>query len=146
MAENEAMKLTEREMTTAVDAVARRLFAAGRPPWRRGSVDAAWDALPAMQKYHRRATVGEAVLPALLELPERQKVGERPTFTPEEYAAAAETTSRARLEHRSPGAWDGLSPRRRKRQVRATVALTRLAVAALPIRQDPDALIVPDHP
>lgn len=139
------MRFTEREMTAAVDGVARSLFMATRPPWRRGDAAADWDGLAPIEKYNRRAAVGEAVLPVLQELPERPTVGAHPAFTSDEYAAAAETASRALLEHRSPGAWDAMPSGRRKRLVKSTVALTRTAVASMPLRQDPDDLTVPDH-
>lgn len=140
-----SMKFTEREMTAAVDAVARELFAATRAPWRRGGSDAAWERLTPIERYNRKAVVGEMVLPVLQALPERPTVGATPAFTDEEYAAAAEDASRALLEHRSPGAWDAMPERRRGRLVRSTAALARRAVAAMPVRQDPDNLIVPDH-
>ena len=139
------MEFAEHEMTSAVEAVARQLFVATRPPWRRGAAGAAWERLTRIERYHRRSAVGEMVLPALRELPERPTVGARPEFTGEEYAAAAEASSRALLEHRQPGAWEELPERRRRRLVRTTAALTRTAVAAMPVRQDPDAP-VPDHP
>jgi len=140
------MRFTEREMTAAVDAVARRMFGATRPPWKRGGTDAAWDALPPIERFNRRSAVGEVVLPALTALPDRPTVGARPEFTPEELAGVAESTGRARLEHRRPGAWDAMPERRRKRLVQANVALTRLALEAMPLRQDPDDLTAPDHP
>jgi hypothetical protein len=139
------MEFTEREMTVAVDAVARRLFATTRLPWRRGGVAAAWEALPPIERYNRRKPVGDAVLPALQALPERPTVGSRPRFSDEEYTAAAEQASRALLEQRKPGAWDDLPERRRRRLVRTTAALTRSAVEAMPVRQEPDDLTVPDH-
>jgi len=132
-------------MTTGVDAVARHLFAATRPPWRRRDIDADWEALAPIDKYNRRSAVGEMVLPALQALPERPTVGAVPAFDDTEYAAAAEAASRDLMEHRSPGAWDKLPERRRRRLVRATAALTRTAVSAMPVRQDPDDLTVPDH-
>lgn len=139
------MEFTEREMTIGVDAVARQLFAATRARWR-GGVDAAWEGLAKIEKYHRRAAAGEMVLPALRALPDRPTVGARPEFSDDEYAEAAEAASRAVLEHRSPGAWGSMPQRRRKRLVRSTAALTRTAVAAMPIRRDPDRPAVPDHP
>ncbi len=139
------MRFTERELTAAVDGVARRLFAATRPPWRRRRADAAWEALPPIEKYNRRSAVGEMVLPALQALPERPTVDARPVFDDEEYAEAAEAASRQLLEHRNPGAWDTMPEGRRRRLVRTTAALTRSAVQAMPVRQDPDDLVVPDH-
>lgn len=139
------MKFTEREMTAAVDGVARQLFTATKAPWRRRGADGAWESLAPIEKYNRRSAVGEMVLPALQALPERPTVGSPPAFTAEEYAEAAEVASRTLTEHRSPGAWDTMPERRRKRLVRTTATLTRTAVAAMPVRQDPDDLVVPDH-
>lgn len=139
------MRFTEREMTVAVEAVARQLHGATRPPWRRGSVDAAWDAMAPIDRYNRKSAAGEMVLPALQALPERPTVGSRPVFDDEEYTQAAEAASRALLEHRAPGSWDSMPERRRKRLVQMTATLTRTAVEAMPVRQDPDALTVPDH-
>lgn len=139
------MQFTEREMTVAVDEVARSMYAATRPPWKRGETGDAWEALPRVERYNRRAAVGETLIPSLLALPERPTVGERPTFSGEEYDAAAEAGSRALLEQRSPGTWDTMSDRKRRRVVKASAALLRAAVQAMPVRQDPDAPVVPDH-
>lgn len=139
------MKFTELEMTAAVDAVAHCLFTATGAPWRRGGVEAAWERLAPIERYNRRSAAGEMVLPALRALPERPTAGAQPVFNDAEYAEAAEDASRALLENRSPGAWDRMPARRRRRLVRTTVALTRIAVKAMPLRQDPDDLIVPDH-
>ncbi len=132
-------------MTAAVEAVARGLFATTRAPWRRGGTDAAWQGLTRIEKYHRKSAIGEMVLPALQALPERPTVGAHPAFSDDEYTQAAESATRELLEHRSPGTWDTMPERRRRRLVQATSALTRSAVAAMPVRQDPDALVVPDH-
>lgn len=139
------MKFTEREMTVAVDAVAQKLYAGQRPPWRKGSAESAWDDLGKFEKYQHKATAGEMILPALIELPERPTVGATPEFTAEEYASAAEAGSRALMEQREPGSWDSMPEKKRSRFNALTAAMARLAVEAMPIRQDPDALIVPDH-
>lgn len=138
------MKFTEREMTSAVEGVAKELFAATRGPWRRRDSIAMWDALPKFEQYQRKAAVGEAVLPALLALPERPTVGETPAFTDAEYAEAAATATRALLDQRDPGAWDSLPAKKRDKLVASAAELTRSAVAAMPIRQDPDALLTGD--
>lgn len=139
------MEFTEPEMTAAVDAVARRLFAATRPPWRRSAAEAAWDGLPPIERYNRRKVVGETVLPALQALPERPTIGATPSFSDEEYLEAATAGSRALLEQRSPGAWEQLPERRRRRLVRAAAALTRTAVESMPVRRDPGDVNIPDH-
>ncbi|WP_309648286.1 hypothetical protein [Nocardioides sp.] len=139
------MRFTEHEMTVAVDAVARRLHAATRPPWRRGDAGTAYDALERMTKWRLKVRAGEVVLPVLTALPERPTVGARPEFTDTELTEAARSASRDVMEHRKPGAWDALPARRRGRVLATAVELTRVAVAGMPVRQDPDALVVPDH-
>ncbi len=139
------MRFTEHEMTAGVDAVARELFAATRPPWRRGSTATAYDRLDRAQRYHRLAAAGEIVLPVLVALPERPTVGATPDFSAEEYAEAAAAALREVHEHRSPDGWDSLGTRRRRALVAVAARLTRTAVRAMPHRGDPDALVVPDH-
>ncbi len=138
------MKFTEREMTVAVEGVAKELFTATLGRRARKDPEAAWRALPKFEQYQRKAAVGEAILPALIALPERPTVGETPAFTDEEYAAAATRSAEALLEQRMPGAWESLAQRERDRLVRGTEELTRSAVAAMPIRRDPDALMSTD--
>lgn len=137
------MKFTEREMTVAIEVVAKRMNAALRP-LKRSDVEAAWQSLAPYEKYVRKAAVGEAVLPALLALPERPTVGATPEFTEQEYAAAAEATTQQLLELRSAGAWAKLSARKRSKLVGAHAALTREVVEAMPLRRDPDALLGAD--
>ncbi|GEP40273.1 hypothetical protein NPS01_39360 [Nocardioides psychrotolerans] len=139
------MRFTEHEMTVAVDTVARRLHAATRPPWRRGDAVAAYDGLERMKKWRLKVTAGEVVLPVLTALPERPTVGAKPEFTEAELTAAAQTAGRDVMEHRKPGAWDAMPAKRRDRVLATAVELTRVAVDGMPVRQDPDALIVPDH-
>lgn len=137
------MKFTEREMTVAIEVVAKRMNAALRP-FKKVEAEDAWRSLAPYEKYVRKAAVGEAVLPALLALPERPTVGATPEFTDAEYAAAAEATTRQLLEVRAAGAWEKLSPRKRSKLVAAHAALTRQVVEAMPLRRDPDALLGAD--
>lgn len=139
------MKFTEREMTEAVDAVGQKLFAATKPLTRQAAIDDAWRELPKIDKYHHRAAAGEMILTALLALPERPTVGSAPEFTSEEYAEAAAGGTQQLMDHRKPGAWDGLSHKKQQRLAQATALMVKIGVLAMPIRQDPDAFIVPDH-
>lgn len=132
-------------MTVAVDAVGKELYAATRPPWKRGSADDEWEAMTPGQKYQRRAAAGEVVLPVLVALPDRPTVGAPPHFSDEEYAEAAVAGARALVGSRDPDAWESLSAKKQQALLQTTVALTRAAVAAMPVRQDPDAITVPDH-
>ena len=139
------MKFTEREMTVGVEAAAKRLHAASRPPWKRGKADDDWRALAPIARYEHKAAAGEMVLPALVALPERPTVGATPEFSDEEYAEAAEAGARALVEARQQGTWDGLGDKQRSRLVQAAAEVARVAVEAMPVRQDPDALVVPDY-
>ena len=139
------MRFTEHEMTVGVEAVGRRLFASIPKLARRVAGATEWEELDRMGRYRHIAAAGELVLPGLTALPERPTVGARPEFTDEEYAEAADAGCRARMDKDEPGAWDALPERRRRKYVDPVVGLLRVAVAAMPVRQDPDALIVPDH-
>ncbi len=140
------MRFTEHEMTVGVDAVARELFAATRPPWKRHAVAADFEALDKARRYRHKVAAGEVVLPVLTALPERPTVGATPAFDDAEWRAAAEQGSRQVADFRTPGGWEALGERRRRRLLDGAVTLTRVAVAAMPLRSDPDALLVPDHP
>lgn len=123
------MKFTERELTVAVDELAQQLFAASRPRWKRKDADVAWFELAPMQKYAHRTTVGDLTLAVLVALPERPTVGATPSFTEEEWTEAVQAAF----------------PDADADKKAAVLAMTRAAVAAMPIRQDPDAIVIPDH-
>lgn len=118
------MRFTEHEMTVAVRAAAQTV-ASGK----RKRLD--WEQLDAMERYHVLDAVGGQVLPVLIALPDVSvEAGTRPTFTTAQVAAAVESSLPA-----GPG-----GRLRRKATVAARTALVMQALAALPIRNDPDAL------
>ncbi|HWU23354.1 MAG TPA: hypothetical protein VN088_17575, partial [Nocardioides sp.] len=81
--------------------------------------------------------LGDQILPVLVALPDVEvAAGERPVFTDAQVTAAVEDTL---------GDAGGVGRLRHKALVVTRVALVKSALAALPPRQDPDALIVPDH-
>ncbi len=139
------MKFTEREMTVAVEAVAARSFEALPRLLRSRAGGTSWDTLSKGDRYPLLAAAGDLVLPALVALPERPTVGATPAFTDEEYEAAAEEALRQRADRSEPGTWDATSERKRRKALAAGAAVLRIAVTAMPVRQDPDALVVPDH-
>lgn len=139
------MKFTEREMTVAVEAAAHAAFDT-LPGFMRRKVGAAsWEELPKMSRYELLSAASALLLPCLAALPERPTVGATPGFTDEEYAEAAGSVLREHAERADPGAWERVSPRRRRKQVEAAARTLRVGVASMPHRQDPDALVVPDH-
>lgn len=127
------MRFTEHELTLAVTAAARTVATArGR---RRTSADEAWKALSRIDRYHLLEAAGSQVLPVLLALPDVEvEPGTRPSFTDAQVLAAVEQTM------------DGTGGGRLRRKVSAAAraTLVKVALAALPPRQDPDALVVPD--
>ena len=129
LSHNGHMKFTERELTVAVDELAQQLFAATRPPWKRKGIEDAWRELPAMEKYGHRTAVADITLPVLIALPERPTVGAAPQFTDEEWVAAVNAGF----------------PDRDDKHKAAAIAMARGAVDLMPIRQDPDAIVIPDH-
>ena len=129
------MRFTEHELTVAVTAAAKTVAGVRKSGVRRGGRgDEAWAGMSPHQRYQVLDGVGSQVLPVLLALPDVEVVaGTRPTFTDAQVLTAVEETlgeAGGRL--------------RRKVIVAARVALVRTALAQLPPRQDPDALVVPD--
>jgi hypothetical protein len=130
------MRFTERELTTALEGVAKSVLAARDRDVRKGrrTADEAWAALTRYQRFQLLDGLGDQLLGVLVALPDVEvAVGTRPTFTDEQIAAAVRERS---------GDVAGI---RGKVMFKARVALVRLALSHVPPRADPDALIVPDH-
>ncbi|UFN43450.1 hypothetical protein [Nocardioides okcheonensis] len=128
------MRFTEHELTVAVTSAAKTV--AGARSLRRAKGEAAWEAMSRIDRYHLLEAVGGQVLPVLLALPDVDvEPGTRPTFTDQQVAEAVEATLGE----------TGVGRMRQKVAVAARVTLVRTALAQLPVRQDPDALTVPDH-
>ncbi|WP_210439658.1 hypothetical protein [Nocardioides xinjiangensis] len=129
------MRFTEHELTVAVTAAAK--IVAGGKAGRRPRGEAAWEAMSKIERYHLLEAVGSQVLPVLLALPDVEvPAGTRPTFTDAQITRAVEETLGE----------SGVGRLRQKVAVAARLTLVRAALAQLPVRQDPDALVVPDHP
>lgn len=123
-------------MTAALTGAAQSIAAAKDRRVRKGEITAAevWESMGRYQRYVVLNGLGDQILPVLVALPDVEVApGERPTFTDAQVTAAVEEQV------------GDVGRLRRKAVVAGRVALVRLALAALPPRQDPDALIVPDH-
>ncbi|MEE3128169.1 MAG: hypothetical protein VX494_13255 [Actinomycetota bacterium] len=128
------MRFTEHEMTRAMEAAAKSVLALRRAN-RRRDVDVVWSEMTRYQRYQLLDSLGDQVLPVLVALPDVEvAAGSRPTFTDEQVTAAVQESM----------ATDG-GRLRRAVLLRARVALVQAALAGVPPRQDPDALVVPDH-
>lgn len=129
------MRFTEHELTRALEAAAKSVLAARRGN-RRRDVEQVWDGMTRYQRYQLLDSLGDQVLPVLVALPDVEvAAGTRPTFTDEQVTSAVEERF----------ASEGGGRLRRAVVLRARVALVRAALAGVPPRQDPDALVVPDH-
>jgi hypothetical protein len=125
-------------MTVALTAAARELVAARRKDVRAKEVtsDEVWAAMSPRERFTVLDALGDQILPVLVALPDVEvAAGTRPTFTRAQVIAAVEA------QVGDEGGW-----LRRKAAVASRVALVRTALDHLPIRQDPDALVVPDTP
>jgi hypothetical protein len=133
------LRFTEHELTVALTGAAKTVLATQRKDVRRGrtDVDSAWDELGGYQRFQILDQLGGQLLPVLVALPDVEvATGTRPTYTDREVTATVESVL---------GDGGGIGRVKRAVVVRARTALVQAALAHLPPRQDPDALIVPDH-
>jgi hypothetical protein len=131
------MRFTEHELTAAVTGAAKTVYAAQEKSVRKGrvDVDTAWNNLTRFQRYQLLNAIGDQILPVLVGLPDVEvETGTRPTFTDEQIQhAVAERLG------------DEGGRVRRTALLASRIALVKVALAHVPPRSDPDALIVPDH-
>lgn len=129
------MRFTEHELTAALTGAAKGILATQDRSVRKGrrTIDDAWQELAPYARFKLLDGLGDQLLPVLVALPDVEvEPGTRPTFTDDQITAAVEE----RLTERGV---------RRAVLLKARVALVKVALGCLPPRQDPDALIVPDH-
>ncbi len=131
------MRFTEHELTAAVTGAAKAILATQRKDVRKGKVDldTAYDEMDRYQRFQLLDQVGTQVLPVLVALPDVEvATGTRATYTESQVRETVESVMA-----------DDAGKLRRAVQVTSRTALVQLALEHLPPRQDPDALIVPDH-
>ena len=131
------MRFTEHEMTAALTGAAKTVLAAQRKDVRRGKadIDTVWEELGGYQRFQLLDQLGSQLLPVLVALPDVDvAVGTRASYTDREVSETVEGVL-----------GDEGGKLRRAVLVKARTALVQSALAHLPPRQDPDALIVPDH-
>lgn len=129
------MRFTENELTQALTGAAKAVLAA-RKDVRKGKqvVDDVWEAMDRYQRYVLLDSLGDQVLPVLAALPDVDVApGTRPTYTDQQVQQTVEEL-----------AGDDLGRLRRAVVVRARVALVQSALAQVPPRLDPDALLDPE--
>ncbi len=131
------MRFTEHELTVALAGAAKYLLALQDKEVRRGrrSVDEVWESMDRYARFTVLDGLSDQVLPALIALPDAEfEPGAPLTWTDAEIRTAVEE----RLG-------DVIGMLKRSATIRIRTELVRAALDALPPRQDPDALIVPDH-
>lgn len=131
------MRFTEHELTAALTGAAKSVLAAQDKDIRKGrrTADEAWEALGKFQRFQILDGLGDQLLPVLVALPDVEvEPGTRPAVS--EGPCTAAVGARLRVMGGQV---------RRAVLLKARVALVQVALAHVPPRQDPDALIVPDH-
>jgi hypothetical protein len=131
------VRFTEHELTSALTGAAKAILAAQSKDVRRGraDIDTVWEELDRYQRFQLLDQLGSQVLPVLVALPDVTLApGTRASYTDREVSETVEAV----LED-VPGRL------RRAVIVKTRTALVQSALAHIPPRQDPDALIVPDH-
>jgi hypothetical protein len=130
------MRFTEHELTAALTGAAKSVLAAQSRDIRKGrtDVDAVWDSMDRYERFQLLDALGGQILPVLVALPDVEVApGNRPSYPDRqisEVVAGLVGDEGGRL--------------RRAVVVKARTALVQTALAHVPPRLDPDALIVPD--
>jgi hypothetical protein len=128
------MRFTEHELTAALTGAAKAVLAAQRKDVRKGGVDidTAWDGLDRLERFRLLDGLGEQILPVLVALPDVDVApGTRPSYTDKQVSEIVSglvgDESGGRL--------------RRAVTVKTRTVLVQTALAHVPPRIDPDALI-----
>jgi hypothetical protein len=127
------MRFTEHELTAALTGAAKAVVTAQRKDVRKGAVDidTAWEAMPRIERFRVLDALGDQVLPVLVALPDVEvEPGTRPSFSDQQVSEAV-----------AASVGDDLGRLRRAVLVKARTALVQTALAHVPPRLDPDALL-----
>ncbi len=130
------MRFTEHELTAALTGAAKSVLAAQSRDIRKGrtDVESVWDTMDRYERFQLLDALGGQILPVLVALPDVEVApGTRPSYSDRqvgEVVAGLVGDEGGRL--------------RRAAAVKARTALVQTALAHVPPRLDPDALIAPD--
>ena len=130
------MRFTEHELTAALTGAAKSVLTAQRRDIRKGAVDvdAVWDTMDRYEKFQLLDALGGQILPVLVALPDVEVApGTRPSYQARQISEVVVGL-----------VGDEGGRLRRAVAVKARTALVQTALAHVPPRLDPDALIVPD--
>ena len=130
------MRFTEHELTAALTGAAKSVLVAQRRDIRKGGVDVdeVWGSMDRYEKFQLLDALGGQILPVLVALPDVEVApGTRPSYPDRQISEVV-----------SGLVGDEGGRLRRAVAVKARTALVRTALAHVPPRLDPDALIGPD--
>ncbi len=129
------MRFTEHELTAALTGVAKSV-AATRKDIRKSKVDidTAWESMDRFERYQILDALGSQILPVLVALPDVDvQPGTRPTYTNQQVTGVV-----------SGLVGDELGRVKRAVVIKARTALVQTALASIPPRLDPDAILNAD--
>lgn len=126
------MRFTEHELTVGLTGAAKKVLAADRRVRRKGAdVDTLWEEMDRYQRFKILDSLGEQVLPVLVALPDVEvAAGTRASYSDEEVAQVVTELL-----------GEGAGRVRRAMLVQSRTVLVQAALAAMPARLDPDALL-----
>lgn len=129
------MRFTEHELTAALTGAAKSVMSTSKQFRRSGvDVDTAWDAMDRYQRFKLLDALGTQILPVLVALPDVEVApGTRPSYPNRQVSEVVEGL-----------VGDDLGRLRRAVVVKARTALVQTALAHVPPRIDPDALLTPE--
>ena len=127
------MRFTEHELTAALTGAAKSVVVATRRDVRKGvvDVDTAWEAMSRLERFRVLDSLGDQILPVLVALPDVEvAAGTRPTYTDQQ---VSETVAAS--------VGDDIGRLKRAVLIKTRTALVQTALAHVPPRLDPDALL-----
>ena len=127
------MRFTEHELTAALTGAAKSVVVAPRRDVRKGvvDVDTAWEAMSRLERFRVLDSLGDQILPVLVALPDVEvAAGTRPTYTDQQ---VSETVAAS--------VGDDIGRLKRAVLIKTRTALVQTALAHVPPRLDPDALL-----
>lgn len=129
------MRFTEHELTAALTGAAKSVMSTSKQFRRSGvDLDTAWDAMDRYQRFKLLDALGTQILPVLVALPDVEVApGTRPSYPNRQVSEVVEGL-----------VGDDLGRLRRAVVVKARTALVQTALAHVPPRIDPDALLTPE--
>lgn len=136
------MRFTEHEMTAALQGAVRAALAEDPD-----QAQAMWDGMERFARFQTLTLVGDQVLPVLVALPDVVVgTGTRAEYDDETVAQVAAPLLAAEWDRsQGDGSWDAQPAEDREAYLDHRVGLVQEVLSHMPPRQDPDALVVPDH-